>query len=109
MADRCSNYKDGNGKGGIAMNEKVISEFYEREEEIAWSKTQKENKKFYIIEVMAYALDEKEHEKTRAFIEQHNGRFTRMDSDSIFAIFEYNNYEDAMKMLKELEQEGWKW
>ncbi len=83
------------------MNEKVISEFYEYENE--------DGSKTYKIEVMAYALDEKEHEKTRAFIEQHNGRFTRIDSDSIFAIFEYDNYENAMKMLKELEQEEWKW
>ena len=83
------------------MNEKVISEFYEYEKE--------DGSKTYKIEVMAYALDEKEHEKTRAFIEQHNGRFTRIDNDSIFAVFEYNNYENAVKMLKELEQEGWKW
>jgi len=91
------------------MNEKVISEFYEKEIDVAWSKTQSEEKKIYIIEVMAYALDEREHEKIRAFIEQHNGRFTRIDSDSIFAVFEYDDYKDAVKMLKELEQEGWKW
>ena len=83
------------------MNEKVIREFYEYEKD--------DGSKIYKIEVMAYALDEKEHEKTRVFIEQHNGRFTRIDNDSIFAVFEYNNYENAVKMLKELEQEGWKW
>jgi len=83
------------------MNEKVIREFYEYEKD--------DGSKIYKIEVMAYALDEREHEKIRAFIEQHNGRFTRIDSDSIFAVFEYDDYKDAVKMLKELEQEGWKW
>lgn len=90
------------------MNEKVIKEFYEKEE-IVWSGQQTECKKLYIIEVMAYALSEDEHQKIKAFIEQNDGRFTRIDADSIFAKFVYDDYENAIKMLKKLEDDGWKW
>jgi len=83
------------------MNEKIIKEFYEYENE--------DGSKTYKIEVMACALEENEHNKIKTFIEQHGGTFTNIDADSIFARFEYKDYEKAIKMLKKLEQEGWKW
>ena len=79
---------------------KCIIEFYKHEGT---------EKTVYRIEVLAYNLSEEEHKQIREFIEQHGGNFTRIDFDSISAEFIIEQYSEAIKLLKELEKDGWRW
>jgi len=82
-------------KGGIKMVEKNIMEFVEQGDDL------------YIIKINVYQIDREEHKKIRGELEEYNIKYEYIDADSLSGRIEIQGYNEAYKILKKLEADGW--